>query len=163
MCDLTGLEVGNASLYDGGSACVEAALMAVRLQKKRHTILISAGLHPLYQECLCTNITPHEGLKLVQVGLKDGVTDLADLAAKLDGDVAAVLVGYPNFLGCVEDLKAIGDAAPGGRGAGGVGHPGGPGLRLAGGPGQGPAPTWPAARPCRSATSSTTAARTWAS
>ena len=111
MCDLTGLEVGNASLYDGGSACVEAALMAVRLQKKRKTILISAGLHPHYQEVLCTNITPHEGLKLVLVGLKDGVTDLADLAAKLDGDVAAVMVGYPNFLGSVEDLKAIGEAA----------------------------------------------------
>ena len=111
MCDLTGQEVGNASLYDGGSACVEAALMAVRLQKKRRTILVSAGLHPHYQECLCTNITPHEGLKLVQVGLKDGVTDPADLAAKLDADVAAVLVGYPNFLGCVEDLQAIGAAA----------------------------------------------------
>ncbi len=111
MCDLTGLEVGNASLYDGGSACVEAALMAVRLQKKRKTILISAGLHPHYQEVLCTNITPHEGLKLVLVNLKDGVTHLDDLAAKLDGDVAAVMVGYPNFLGCVEDLKAVADAA----------------------------------------------------
>jgi len=110
-CDLTGLEVGNASLYDGGTSCVEAALMAVRLQKKRKTILISAGLHPHYQEVLCTNITPHEGLKLVVVKLKDGVTDLEDLALKLDGDVAAVLVGYPNFLGCVEDLKAIADAA----------------------------------------------------
>jgi glycine dehydrogenase subunit 1 len=110
-CDLTGLEVGNASLYDGGTSCVEAALMAVRLQKKRKTILISAGLHPHYQEVLCTNITPHEGLKLVVVKLKDGVTDLEDLALKLDGDVAAVLVGYPNFLGCVEDIKAIADAA----------------------------------------------------
>jgi len=111
MCDLTGLEVGNASLYDGGTACVEAALMAVRLQKKRRTILISAGLHPHYQEVLCTNITPHEGLNLVLVKLKDGVTDLDDLAAKLDGDVAAVMVGYPNFLGCVEDLQAIAAAA----------------------------------------------------
>ena len=111
MCDLTGQEVANASLYDGASACVETALMAVRLQKKRRTILISAGLHPHYQEVLCTNITPHEGLKLVLVALKDGVTDMADLAAKLDGDVAAVLVGYPNFLGCVEDLKAIAEAA----------------------------------------------------
>jgi glycine dehydrogenase subunit 1 len=107
MCDLTGLEVGNASLYDGGTACVEAALMAVRVQKKRGTILISQGLHPHYQEVLCTNITPHEGLKLVVVNLKDGVTDLEDLKAKLDGDVAAFLVGYPNFLGCVEDLTAI--------------------------------------------------------
>ena len=110
VCDLTGLDVSNASLYDGGTACVEAALMAVRLQKKRNTILISAGLHPHYQEVLCTSITPHEGLKLVLVGLKDGVTDLADLQSKLDGDVAAFLVGYPNFLGCVEDLQAISEA-----------------------------------------------------
>jgi glycine dehydrogenase subunit 1 len=111
ICDLTGLEVSNASLYDGGTACVEAALMAVRLQKKRNTILISQALHPHYQEVLCTNITPHEGLKLVVVNLKDGVTDLDDLKAKLNNDVAAVLVGYPNFLGCVEDLTAIGEAA----------------------------------------------------
>ena len=111
MCDLTGLEVGNASLYDGGTSCVEAALMAVRLQKKRKTILISAGLHPHYQEVLCTNITPHEGLKLVLVALKDGVTDLDDLKAKLDGDVAAVMVGYPNFLGQVEDLQAVAELA----------------------------------------------------
>jgi len=108
-CDLTGLEVGNASLYDGGTACVEAALMAVRVQKKRNTILVSQGLHPHYQEVLCTNITPHEGLKLVVLNLKDGVTDLEDLKAKLGPDVAAVMVGYPNFLGCVEDLKAIGE------------------------------------------------------
>jgi glycine dehydrogenase subunit 1 len=112
-CDLNGLEVANASLYDGGTACVEAALMAVRVQKKRNTILISQALHPHYLEVLCTNITPHEGLKLVVVNLKDGVTDLEDLKSKLDGDVAAVLVGYPNFLGCVEDLKAIADLAHG--------------------------------------------------
>ncbi len=107
ICDLTGLEVTNASMYDGATATVEAALMAVRQAKKKNTILISQGLHPHYQEVLCTNITPHEGLKLVQVALKDGVTDLEDLKAKLGPDVACVMVGYPNFLGCVEDLKAI--------------------------------------------------------
>lgn len=108
IADLTGLDVANASLYDGATACVETALMAVRLQKKKSTILVSRGLHPHYQEVLCTNITTHEGLKLVQVGLTpEGVTDLEDLRTKLDGDVAAVLVGYPNFLGCVEDLQAI--------------------------------------------------------
>ena len=117
VCDLTGLDVTNASLYDGGTACVEAALMAVRVQKKRSTILLSAGLHPHYQEVLCTSITPHEGLKLVLVDLKDGVTDLEDLQAKLDGDVAAFLVGYPNFLGCVEDLQAIAELV---KGAGGL-------------------------------------------
>ena len=61
MCDLTGLEVGNASLYDGASACVETALMAVRLQKKRKTILISAGLHPHYQEALAPTSPPTKG------------------------------------------------------------------------------------------------------
>ena len=107
ICDLTGLDVSNASLYDGGTSTVEAALMAVRVQKKRGTILVSQGLHPHYLEVLCTYITPREGLKLVTVALKDGVTDMDDLKAKLNADVACVLVGYPNFLGCVEDLKAI--------------------------------------------------------
>ncbi|MCE1229229.1 MAG: aminomethyl-transferring glycine dehydrogenase subunit GcvPA [Firmicutes bacterium] len=107
VCDLTGLEVTNASMYDGATATVEAALMAVRLARKKNTILVSQGLHPHYQEVLCTNITPHADLKLVELKLKDGVTDLDDLKAKLNGDVACVMVGYPNFLGCVEDLKAI--------------------------------------------------------
>ena len=107
VCDLTGLEVTNASLYDGGTACVEAALMAVRVARKRRTVLVSRGIHPLYREVLRTNFAPHGDLKLVEVALKDGVTDLGDLQAKLDGDVAAVLVGYPNFLGAVEDLAAL--------------------------------------------------------
>jgi len=107
ICDLTGLDVSNASMYDGGTACVEAALLAVRVQKKKNTILVSGGLHPHYQEVIRTNITPRDGLKLVQVGLKDGVTDLEDLKAKLNQDVACFLVGYPNFLGCVEDTAAI--------------------------------------------------------
>ena len=84
--------------------------MAVRVAKKRHTVLVSRGLHPLYREVLNTNFAPHAELNLVEVGLKDGVTDLADLQAKLSGDVAAVLVGYPNFLGAVEDLAVL--AAP---------------------------------------------------
>ncbi|MBI3131749.1 MAG: aminomethyl-transferring glycine dehydrogenase subunit GcvPA [Acidobacteria bacterium] len=107
ICDLTGLEMTNASLYDGGTACLEAALMAVRSLKKRTTVLVSAGLHPNYLEVLRTGFASHGDLKLVEVALKDGVTDMADLAAKLDATVAAVLVGYPNFLGNVEDLKAL--------------------------------------------------------
>jgi glycine dehydrogenase subunit 1 len=107
IADLTGLDVSNASLYDGGTACVEAALMAVRVQKKRTTVLVSRGIHPLYREVLKTNFAPHEDLKLIEVGLKDGVTDPADLTAKLGPEVAAVLVGYPNFLGAVEDLTAL--------------------------------------------------------
>jgi len=70
-------------------------------------VLVSAGLHPHYLEVLRTGFASHEELSLVEVALKDGVTDLADLTAKLDATVAAVLVGYPNFLGNVEDLKAL--------------------------------------------------------
>jgi len=107
VCDLTGLDVSNASMYDGGTSCVEAALMAVRVQKKRNTILVSKGLHPHYEEVLRANIATRDWLKLVQVELKDGVTDMGDLAAKLNPDVACFIVGYPNFLGCIEDLGAI--------------------------------------------------------
>ena len=107
ICDLTGLDVSNASMYDGGTACVEAALLAVRAQKKKNTILVSQGLHPHYREVIRTNIASRDGLKLVEVGLKDGVTDTEDLKAKLTSDVACVLAGYPNFLGCVEDMAAI--------------------------------------------------------
>lgn len=107
ICELTGLEVTNASMYDGATAAAEAALMGVRLTRKRGTILVSRGLHPHTLEVLCTLFTPREGLRLVEVGLKEGLTDLEDLKAKLDGEVACVLVGYPNFLGCVEDLRAL--------------------------------------------------------
>ncbi|MCL1892733.1 MAG: aminomethyl-transferring glycine dehydrogenase subunit GcvPA [Holophagaceae bacterium] len=107
VCDLTGMEVSNASMYDGGTACVEAALLAVRLQKKKNIILVSKGIHPHYAEVLRTNIAPHDGIKIEQVSLKDGVTDLEDLRSKLTPEVACVLVGYPNFLGCIEDLVSI--------------------------------------------------------
>jgi glycine dehydrogenase subunit 1 len=107
ICDLTGMDVSNASMYDGGTACVEAALMAVRSQKKKNRVLVSKGLHPYYKEALRTNISNHDGLKLMEVELRGGATDLADLNGKLSLDVACVLVGYPNFMGCIEDLKII--------------------------------------------------------
>jgi glycine dehydrogenase subunit 1 len=107
VCDLTGLDVTNASMYDGGTACVEAALLAARVQKKKNTILISKALHPYYQEVIRANIVPHDGLRLIPVEIKDGITDQGDLQAKLAQDVACVLIGYPNFLGCIEDIKAI--------------------------------------------------------
>ena len=111
ICDLTGLDMTNASLYDGGTSCLEAALMAVRVQKKRTKVLASEGLHPHYLEILRSGFALHEDLQLELVATKDGVTDAADLAAKLDATVAAVLVGYPNFLGAAEDLRAIAEVA----------------------------------------------------
>ena len=113
MCDLTGTDVSNASLYDGGTACLESALMAVRVQKKKNTVLISEGLHPYYQEVLRSGFASHEDLKLISVSLREGIADLADLKNKCDSTVAAVLVGYPNFLGNIEDLTACAEVVHG--------------------------------------------------
>ena len=66
--------------------------MAVRVQKKRNTVLVSAGLHPYYLAVIQAGFAPHEELNLVEVALEEGVTDPVDLAAKLDETVAAVLV-----------------------------------------------------------------------
>ena len=157
ICDLTGLEVTNASLYDGGTACVEAALMAVRVAKKRHTILVRRWPAPHYQEVLCTSITPHEGLKLVVVGLKDGVTDLADLRPSSTATWPRCWWATPTSWAAVEDLKAIADPA---HAAGALvvrGRPRRPWPSAGSRPPARPAPTWPAARPCPSATSPTSA------
>jgi glycine dehydrogenase subunit 1 len=105
---LLGMEVANASLYDGASALAEALLMAVRI-KKRNKIAISRLIHPLYRRVVRTYLEP-TGLEIVELPYReDGRTD----PAMLDGieDLAAVAVQSPNFFGCIEDLQAIGGAA----------------------------------------------------
>ena len=106
VCQLTALDVANASLYDGASATAEAALMALRVSKKRR-LLVSAGLHPHYLQVLRTSVAGIDAeLDTLPLGA-DGRTASAEVA---DG-TAAVLLQYPNFLGCVEDLRAHGEAA----------------------------------------------------
>ena len=104
ICDLTGLDVTNASLYDGGTSCLEAALMAVRVQKKRTTVLVSAGLHPYYLAVIHAGFAPHEELDLVEVALDDGVTDPVDLAAKLDETVAEFETHFEQVRAVSRDL-----------------------------------------------------------
>ena len=106
MADLTGMDVSNASLYDGASAVAEAALMAHRVHKG-NTVLIARSVHPAYREVLRT-YTKHLGFTIREVPFgKDGRVDMGSLAAALTPDVCLVLVGQPNFFGVVEDLKAI--------------------------------------------------------
>jgi glycine dehydrogenase subunit 1 len=108
VCQLLGMDVANASMYDGASAAAEAVLMARRVTHKRRT-LASAGLHPDYLETVRTYLAgmgEGESLTLIPLG-PDGRTDLAALNAALDDDTACVLVGYPNFFGVVEDLEAL--------------------------------------------------------
>ena len=106
MADLTGMDVSNASLYDGASATAEAALMAHRIHKGK-TVLVARSIHPAYREVLRT-YTKHLGFNIEEVPFgQDGRVDLGALKAALSPDVCLVLVGQPNFFGVVEDLKAV--------------------------------------------------------
>jgi glycine dehydrogenase subunit 1 len=106
ICQLTGMDISNASLYDGASAAAEAALMASRLNG-RPRILLSRALHPQYRRTVET-YTRNTDLELTEVGYgQDGRLDLKDLEAKVDDRTAAVLCQTPNYFGVVEDIAAV--------------------------------------------------------
>jgi len=109
---LLGMEVANASMYDGASAMAEAVLMAWRINAKRPRVLLSRALHPQYREVVRTYTTGAGAIELVEIPVAaDGRTDAERLAAQLTDQVAAVVVGHPNFFGIVEDLEHIGTLA----------------------------------------------------
>jgi len=111
ICLLTGLDVANASLYEGASALVEALLMAERLSRGRTKAVLSAGIHPEYRETVRTYFA-NLGYEVVLVPLgADGTTDCATLDAAVDGETFAVAVQSPNFFGVVEDWNAGSRAA----------------------------------------------------
>lgn len=108
ITQLTGMEVANASVYDGASGTAEAVLMADRLARGRNRVLLPGSLHPHYQQVIATHVA-HLGITLETVAV-DGVTgrmDTADLEAKLGDDVSALVVQQPNFFGVVEDLDDL--------------------------------------------------------
>jgi glycine dehydrogenase subunit 1 len=108
VCQLLGMEVANASMYDGASAAAEAVLMA-RRGTRRSKVLISEGLHPEYTETIRTFLAgmgEEHHIKMVKLGA-DGRTDAAAVSAAIDDDTACLIVGYPNFFGVVEDLGAL--------------------------------------------------------
>ncbi len=109
ICQLTGMEVANASMYDGSSAVPEAAMMAARITG-RPKILVAKTVHPEYREVLAT-YARHQGLPVAEFGyLTDsGCLDLDDVAAQIDSETAAVIIQSPNFFGCVEELDAVAD------------------------------------------------------
>jgi glycine dehydrogenase subunit 1 len=109
---LLGLDVANASMYDGASAAAEAVLMARRLQPGRAEVLVSRGLHPQYRETIATYVQGLADVHVREVPLAaDGRTDLTALEEMLGSAALCVAVGYPNVLGAVEDLSAIAAAA----------------------------------------------------
>ena len=107
---LSGLQVANASLYDGASAAVEAVNLAAATTR-RHTVWVSGGIHPHWRQVLGT-YAAGTGHELVTAPLRDGQTDWAALDGTGDAP-AALLVSSPNYLGCLEDLSAARAAADG--------------------------------------------------
>jgi glycine dehydrogenase subunit 1 len=104
VCQLTGLDVANASLYDGSTAVVEAALLAIGSGDGE--ILVSRGLDPQYRATLQTYAWAR-GFTLREIALEDGATSLAALDAALTPQTKAVIIQHPNFFGSLEDVKAI--------------------------------------------------------
>jgi glycine dehydrogenase subunit 1 len=106
ICQLTGMDIANASLYDGASGAAEAVLMAHRL-KRKPKILLAGFIHPQYKEVICT-YTRNLGIHVEEVSFSsDGSVNSEDLQAKIDEDTAVVIAQSPNFVGVIEDLESI--------------------------------------------------------
>ena len=105
VCQITGMDVANASLYDGSTAVVEAALMAVG-PGGRGEVLVSRALDPQYRATLRT-YAHTRGFTVRGIGLERGATSASELRAALSGDTKAVIIQQPNFFGALEDVDAI--------------------------------------------------------
>lgn len=105
ICELTGMDVANASMYDGASALAEAALIAAD-QTRRNEIVISSTVHPESRKVLATYLK-YKGVKIVEVDDTDGATSLEKLQAAVTSATAAVLIQNPNFFGALEEVAEI--------------------------------------------------------
>jgi glycine dehydrogenase subunit 1 len=110
MTQLTGLDVSNASLYDGGSAAAEAMLMALAITRRFGEVVVAETVHPEYRQVLATFLE-HLEPKLVTVAAHDGQVSSDSVARALTDQTAAVILQYPNFLGQLEDVNGIFKAA----------------------------------------------------
>ena len=109
MCQLTGMEVSNASMYDGASGLAEAVGMAQRITRRKK-ILLSEAVHPEYRKVIQTYIDPDQGeIILIPYKKEEGRTDERKLSELLDGEVSGVVLQNPNFFGVIEDLHPVAD------------------------------------------------------
>ena len=108
ICELTGMEVTNASMYDGGTAMAEAALMAVRITRK-NKIIVDSGVNPIYIKILKTYLAYHD-IELIVMKPKSDGADTQELNSLLDDKTAGYIFQNPNFFGSVEDYTKIVEA-----------------------------------------------------
>jgi glycine dehydrogenase subunit 1 len=110
ICELTGMEVANASMYDGSTGAAEAVMMAMRVTGRRGAV-IARSVHPEYREVLRTYVQ-HQGVPLTEVGfLENGRVNANALDEAITKDTACVLIQSPNFFGTIEDVAALADIA----------------------------------------------------
>lgn len=111
ICQLTGMDAANASMYDGSTAMAEAAMMAARATR-RSGVTVARAVHPEYREVLAT-IGRHQGMAIREFGYdpESGAIDVADLESKVDETTAAVIVQSPNFFGVVENAAPAAEIA----------------------------------------------------
>ena len=110
VAELTGMELANASMYDGSTGAAEAVMMAVRVTG-RNSVVVARSLHPEYREVLATYAT-HQGIPLKTVAFADsGRVDLKELEKAAGEDPACILIQSPNFFGTIEDVEAIAEIA----------------------------------------------------
>jgi len=110
ICELTGMEVANASMYDGSTGAAEAVMMAVRLTGRSKSLL-ARSVHPEYREVIRT-YAKHQGMPLAEINFTDnGRVDLKALDAAIDDQTACILIQSPNFFGTIEDVAAIAEIA----------------------------------------------------
>ncbi|KMT20928.1 aminomethyl-transferring glycine dehydrogenase subunit GcvPA [Clostridium cylindrosporum] len=105
ICELTGMDVANASMYDAATAVAEAAMISASSTRKKK-IVVSKAVQPEARRVLATYMD-FNNIELVEVDVKDGVTDLEKLEAVVDNKTAGVIIQSPNFFGCIEDAEAI--------------------------------------------------------
>ncbi|WP_188206144.1 aminomethyl-transferring glycine dehydrogenase subunit GcvPA [Alkalibacillus aidingensis] len=105
ICEMTGMEVANSSMYDGGTALAEAVNLSAG-QTKKKKVLVSKAIHPESMEVIYTYAKGFN-LEIVEIDHHDGLTDLNQLRNELDDETASVVIQYPNFFGQVEPLKEV--------------------------------------------------------
>ena len=109
ICRLTGMEVANASMYDGASAAAEAALAATAVTGRRR-VVVSGAVHPEYRRVMATYLGNQE-VALETVPWRQGLTDLEALGRQVGSDAAAVVMQNPNFFGAIEEMAAAAEIA----------------------------------------------------
>lgn len=107
ICELTGMDVSNASMYDGSTAVAEAVLMACQATR-RDKVIVAGSLHPEYKQVAKT-YCKFQDVSITELGYENGSIDLEELEEALTNDIGAVVVQSPNFFGIIEDIKSIGE------------------------------------------------------